>query len=649
MRDQIQKSLLLTGLISVLISFLVAGILYYQGIQAQALHEIQHLTEVAAEGLTGDRLRDTRFLESIRLDSQREMHISLFDETGRTLYASHPDADGGAEQEEIVEALAGGDGYAIRKANGGAPFSYSAHQAPDGSVLRLGVPRTAPTGILTPLLPELALFMIVFVLGCFVAAQRETEYVLRPLHKLGDLITDIMNGAPEPPIPGGYRELQPLVNKVREQKKEIENYMEDLEEERNTVRTVIDTISDGILLLNEQLEVIDYNRTARRIFKREDDILYRRVAVLYRDEDWLRAIGLAFEKEPSERNEYTMTLFGRPYRACMARIELADDSNGLLIVLHDLTASHTAEKMRREFSANVSHELKTPLTSISGFAEMIANGMYQSEADVKHFGSRIFEESRRMMALIETIMHLSKIEENQTTITWKPVDMSRAAQYAADLIEPQAAARHVTIHVDAEPLYVYGNSALLSELVMNCVDNAVKYNKEGGEVSVSVRSEGEDKVRLVISDTGIGIPREKQGRVFERFYRADESRNKATGGSGLGLAICKHIVTQHHGTIAIESVEGEGTSLEVILPRMSDDDVMREEAAANNAQAEAALAETIQNDPPPEAPPRLVRPIKLKKGPKEKDKKEKKEKKYKKEKKIQKPYKASKPEKGKKK
>lgn len=628
MRAQIQKSLLLTGLISVVISFFVAGILYYQGIQERALHEIGHITEIAADGLTGDRDRDAAFLATIRSKSQREMHISWFDADGRVLYASHPDMDGGMDEPEIQEAVATGEGHAVRKDPKGEPMSYSAQKAADGSLLRIAVPRSAPAGILTPLLPEILLFLGVFAVGCFAASQKETEYVLRPLRQLEGLITDIMEGAPERPIPGGYKELQPLVNKVREQKKEIQNYTEDLEEERNTVRTVIDTISDGILLLNEQQEVIDYNRTARRIFQSSDDIRFRKVAVLYRDEDWLRAIGLAFEKDVSERNEYTMTLSGRPYRACMARIELADETTGLLIVLHDLTATYAAEKMRREFSANVSHELKTPLTSISGFAEMIANGMCQNEADVKLFGSRIFEESRRMMALIETIMHLSKIEENQTTITWKPVDMGKVAHYAADLIEPQASAKHVTIHVDGESLYVYGNPSLLSELVMNCVDNAVKYNKEGGEVTVSVRPEGDDKVRLTVSDTGIGIPKEKQDRVFERFYRADESRNKSTGGSGLGLAICKHIVTQHHGAIDIASTEGEGTTISAVLPRMSDADVEKEEAAAGAAQLEAARAESGELDEPAPAAEE-ARPAKPKKnGVKEKkDKKDKKDKK----------------------
>lgn len=636
MRAQIHKCLLLTGILSVAVSFLIAGILYYQGIQARAVHEISHITEIAADSITGDRERDVRFLDTIRQKSQREMYISWIGADGSVLYESHPGADEGSlSLPEMMEAADTGEGAAVRKNASGAPMSYFAEKLGDGSILRIGVPRAAPAGILTPLLPEVILFLIVFSLGCLAAAGKETEYVLRPLRQLEGLISDIMAGAPERPIPGGYKELKPLVNKVREQKKEIQNYMDDLEEERNTIRIVIDTISDGIILLNDDQEIVDYNVQIGHIFRKSSDIRFRKVAVLYHDEDWLRAIGMAYQKDGC--HDYTMTIEDKPYRASMAHTELADGSTGLLIVLHDLTATYAAEKMRREFSANVSHELKTPLTSISGFAEMIANGMYQNEADVKLFGSRIFEESRRMMALIETIMHLSKIEENQTTITWKPVNLGRAASYAAELIEPQANARQVTIRTDTEPLYVYGNPSLLSELVMNCVDNSVKYNKEGGQVTVSVHPEGEDKICLTVTDTGIGIPREKQERIFERFYRADESRNKSTGGSGLGLAICKHIVAQHKGTISVESVEGEGTTIRVILPRMSDTDVEREEAAAGAAQIEAAKAAAGELDAPsPEKIKKAEKKASLAAIKSKKQKKDKKDDKDKKDKKSQK-------------
>lgn len=642
MKEQIQKSLLLTGLISVILSFCIAGILYYQGIQERAIHEIGHLTEVAADGMTDDEERNRAYLDKIREKSQRELQISWISEEGEALYESNAGADPDyLAQPEIKKALDAEEGYVVRNNGDGVPTSYWAQKLSDGTILRFSVARTAPGGILTPLLPEVFIFLFVFAIACFIAAEKETEYALRPLRKVEGLISDIMEGAPERPVPGGYKELRPLVDKVREQKKEIQNYMDDLEEERNTIRTVVNTISDGIILLNKNKEIVDCNVRVRSIFKAEGDVRFRKVAVLYHDEDWLRAVGMAYEKE--ERHEYTMTIYGKPYRASMAHIELTDGDAGLLIVLHDLTATYAAEKMRREFSANVSHELKTPLTSISGFAEMIANGMYQGEADVKLFASRIFEESRRMMALIETIMHLSKIEERQTTITWKPVDMASIARYVADLIEPQAAAKNVVIHVDADKLFAYGNLALLSELVMNCVDNAVKYNKDGGEVKVGLHPEGEDKMLLTIADTGIGIPKDKQGRIFERFYRAEESRNKATGGSGLGLAICKHIVSQHKGTIEIASAEGEGTTVRILLPRMSEADVAKEEAASNIAQIEAAKAESGELD---EAEPAMLEAEKEKE---EREAAHSKSKKPKKEKKAQKEKKAKKEEKGKKK
>ena len=635
MRKQIQKSLLLTGLISVILSFCIAGILYYQGMQTRAIHEIGHLTEVAADGMTDDADRNREYLEKIRAKSERELQIVWVADDGTPLYESKPERNPVyLSHPAIKEAMEGEEGHVVRNNGDGVPTSYWAKKLSDGSVLCFSVARAAPAGILTPLLPEVAIFLFVFAVACFAASEKETEYVLRPLRKVEGLISDIMEGAPERPIPGGYEELRPLVDKVREQKKEIQNYMDDLEEERNTIRTVVNTISDGIIVLNNKKEIVDCNVRVRSIFKMSGDVRFRKVAVLYHDEDWLRAVSMAYQKE--ERQEYTMTIFGRPYRASMAHIELADGDTGLLVVLHDLTATYAAEKMRREFSANVSHELKTPLTSISGFAEMIANGMYQSEADVKLFGSRIFEESRRMMALIETIMHLSKIEERQTTITWKPVDMASIAHYVADIIEPQAVSKNVVIHVDADKLFVYGNLALLSELVMNCVDNAVKYNKNGGEVEVGLHPEGADKMLLTITDTGIGIPKDKQNRVFERFYRAEESRNKATGGSGLGLAICKHIVSQHKGTIEITSVEGEGTTVRILLPRMSDADVAKEEAASNIAQLEAAKVESGLIE---EAEPAMVEEEKEREEREEahsKNKKTKKDKKILKEKKTKK-------------
>lgn len=579
------------GIVSVIITFILSAILYYQGMQEQFSHELQHLNSVMAGAVsTDDEDRSREYLERIYDDNGRTIHIVWLDRDGAVIYDSDNKDEDYKSGPEVRQAMENGKGAAVHKDANDSPKSYYAQKAPDGSILRLSSARTVSYKGFSAYLPEIILFLLVFVVGCLFAAERETEKILKPFHLLGDLVQKIMEGQKVDDVPSDYKELNPLIRKVEEQHDEIQNYLEDIEEERNTIRTVVDTISDGIILLNEHKEIVDYNRKIEDIFHPAEEKRYRRIASLYHDEDWLRVIGKAYRTEG--RQEYTMNLFDKPYRMVMNKIELSDGETGLLIVLRDMTASYMAEKMRREFSANVSHELKTPLTSISGFAEMIANGMYQKPDDVKLFGSRIVNESQRMLTLIDTIMHLSRIEETETTITWKTVSLDSLVHYAADLIEPQAKAKGVTLSVDAEPLYTYGNAALLSELVMNLLDNAVKYNNEGGSIHATLKPAGDDKLELTISDTGIGIPKDKQGRVFERFYRAEESRNKSTGGSGLGLAICKHIVEKHKGTLSMTSEEGKGTTVTVILPRMSEADVTKETKEALTARQEAEDAES---------------------------------------------------------
>ena len=591
MRGRIYKSLLFMGVMSVVLTFILSAILYYQGMQEQISHELGHMTSTISGAISKDRQEDSEaYLQWIFDKNQGDVHVVWLDTDGSVLFDSDHKEENYAASGEVVEAMKSGSGHEVHKDSFDKPKSYYAVRNEDGTILRLSSGRMVSYRGYSAYLPEIIVFMLVFMVGCIAAAERETEKILKPFHLLGDLVQKIMDGQKIEEVPADYKELRPLIRKVEEQHNDIESYLEDIEEERNTIRIVVDTISDGIILLNEHKEIIDYNKTIEDLFRLKEQKRYRRIASLYHDEDWLRVIGKAYRAEGKQ--EYTMTLFEKPFRMVMNKIELSDGHTGLLIVLRDMTTSYMAEKMRREFSANVSHELKTPLTSISGFAEMIANGMYQKEEDVRIFGSRIYNESQRMLTLIDTIMHLSKIEETETTITWKTVSVDSLVRYAADLMKPQASAKGVTIQVDAQKLYTYGNAALLSELIMNLLDNAVKYNHQGGQVTARLTEEGDDKMRLVVSDTGIGIPKDKQGRVFERFYRAEESRNKSTGGSGLGLAICKHIVEKHKGTLLIESEEGEGTTVTVILPRMSDMDVSKEQAEALTAQQEAADAES---------------------------------------------------------
>lgn len=587
MRRRIHKSLLLMGIVSVVFAFLLALILHYQSMQEQADRELARVAQTAAAAVSIEKAAESKaYLDAIYDGNNKDIHIVWLTDKGSVLYDTDETLGRNyLDMPEVQQAIEEGKGKVVHKSADDHPKSYVACRTADDTILRFSKSKTISFFIASDFVPEVLLFLLVFFVGCLAAAEHETNRILTPIRGLGKIIQDIMGGKEAGELPGEYEELVPLIHKVEEQRDEIETYLEDIEEERNTTRAILDTISDGIILLNSRKEIVDYNARIKEIFHTEKDKRFRRISFLYHDEDFLRAIGRAYHSDGA--HEYTMTLFDHPFRMATAKTELADGEEGLLLALRDMTANHMAEKMRREFSANVSHELKTPLTSISGFAEIIANGMYQNEDDLKLFGSRILNESHRMMSLIDTIMHLSKVEETETTIKWKPVEVEGLIRYAADLIKPQADKKNVAVELETEPVYVYGNAALLSELAMNLLDNAVKYNHDGGRVTAKLTAENGEMV-MTVSDTGIGIPADKQDRIFERFYRAEESRNKMTGGSGLGLSICKHIVEKHKGSLTISSIEGEGATFIVTLPAMSETDVSAETDNDILARQEAA-------------------------------------------------------------
>lgn len=591
MRARIHKSLLMMGVISVALAFLLAIILHYQSMQEQADRELARVAQTAAAAVSMEKAPESKaYLDAIYDGNNKDIHIVWLTDKGSILYDTDETLGRNyLEMPEVRQAIREGSGEVVHKSSDEHPKSYVAYRTADDTILRFSKSKTISFFVASDFIPEVLLFLLVFSVGCLAAAEHETNRILSPVRGLGNIIQDIMAGKEIGRLPDEYEELMPLINKVEEQHDEIENYLEDIEEERNTTRTILDTISDGIILLNSRKEIVDYNERVKEIFHVEKDKRFRRISFLYHDEDFLRAVGRAYRSERSR--EYTMTLFGNPFRMTTAKTELTDGEEGLLLVLSDMTANYMAERMRREFSANVSHELKTPLTSISGFAEIISSGMYQSEEDLKVFGRRILDESHRMMSLIDTIMHLSKVEETETTIKWKPVEVAGLVRYAAELIKPQADKKNIVVELDMEPVHVYGNAALLSELAMNLLDNAVKYNHEGGYVTVKLAAENGEMV-MTVSDTGIGIPADKQNRIFERFYRAEESRNKFTGGSGLGLAICKHIVEKHKGSLTISSTEGEGATFIVTLPAMSESDVSVETDNDILAKQEAADGES---------------------------------------------------------
>ena len=594
MRKQIQRSLFFMGLVAVLVSFLMSAVLYYQGMQQQRIHELEMTTYAASRALSEkNKEYSISYLKQLYKENNISgIHIVWLNKDGQVLYDSAGPLDEDyIAQSEVKTGMEEGSSFSIHKSVNGIPKEYYTHKAPDGTLLRLSSVRSLNLSMFNGYIPGMILFIIVFSVGAVLVANKKTEEILSPLGDMSVVISRIMSGEKNVEIPGQYIELKPVLDTVNELHRQTDAYLENLEEDRKMMQAVQDSISNGLIVLNSQKEILDYNVKAARIFHIEGNRRYRKISVIFHDEDWLRAISRAYHNTKSQ--EYTMTLYDTPYMVLMTPLRLFDNENGLLIVLRDLSAQYAAEKMRREFSANVSHELKTPLTSISGFGEMIANGMCANEADVRMFGQRIYSEAQRMVTLINTILHLSKLEENDTTITWGMVNMEEVVKYVVDIISPQAHHRGVTVLSETEPVYVHGNHSLLSELLVNLLDNAVKYNRQNGQVSVKLSKTADNHMVLTVSDTGIGIPKDKQNRIFERFYRVESSRSKETGGTGLGLAMCKHIISRHHGTVTLDSVEGRGTTITVTMPCLSAQEVSIEEGNAKAAHEEAEQAKKL--------------------------------------------------------
>lgn len=594
MRKQIQRSLFFMGLVAVLVSFLMSAVLYYQGMQQQRIHELEMTTYAASRALSEkNKEYSISYLKQLYKENNISgIHIVWLNKDGQVLYDSAGPLDEDyIAQSEVKTGMEEGSSFSIHKSVNGIPKEYYTHKAPDGTLLRLSSVRSLNLSMFNGYIPGMILFIIVFSVGAVLVANKKTEEILSPLGDMSVVISRIMSGEKNVEIPGQYIELKPVLDTVKELHRQTDAYLENLEEDRKMMQAVQDSISNGLIVLNSQKEILDYNVKAARIFHIEGNRRYRKISVIFHDEDWLRAISRAYHNTKSQ--EYTMTLYDTPYMVLMTPLRLFDNENGLLIVLRDLSAQYAAEKMRREFSANVSHELKTPLTSISGFGEMIANGMYANEADVRMFGQRIYSEAQRMVTLINTILHLSKLEENDTTITWGMVNMEEVVKYVVDIISPQAHHRGVTVLSETEPVYVHGNHSLLSELLVNLLDNAVKYNRQNGQVSVKLSKTADNHMVLTVSDTGIGIPKDKQNRIFERFYRVESSRSKENGGTGLGLAMCKHIISRHHGTVTLDSVEGRGTTITVTMPCLSAQEVSIEEGNEKAAHEEAEQAKKL--------------------------------------------------------
>ena len=549
MTKRIFRATLLVGVAVLIASLtLVMGALYsYFGrVQESQLRDELSLAVVGVEQ------NGTDYLKQLRSDQYR---ITWLRADGAVLYDTQADAESmenHAQRQEVQQALATGEGESSRYSDTLLQKTvYYAKRLPDGTVLRLSAIRVTTGVLVLNMLQPILLVLAAALILSGVLASRLARRITEPLNRL-DLEHPLENDT--------YEELAPLLRRMEHQRRQIDRQMDELRRRSEEFEQITGSMNGGLVLLDEAGVILSINPAARRLLDAAENCVGQDLLTVDRDVALSDALRQAAEQGHSE---FRGQRNGREYQFDVTRIQSEGRMAGTVLLVFDVTERAFAERNRREFTANVSHELKTPLQGIIGSAELLENGLVKQE-DVPRFIGHIRSEAQRLVTLIGDIIRLSQLDEGEP-MPAEPVELLALAREAAESLQSAAAARNVTITVEGEPVELTGVRRLLYEIVFNLCDNAIKYNTDGGRVQVTVTKENETAA-VTVRDTGIGIPPDQQDRVFERFYRVDKSHSKASGGTGLGLSIVKHAVQYHHGTIHLQSEVGKGTEIRVTFP-----------------------------------------------------------------------------------
>lgn len=494
------------------------------------------------------------FLNKIAAENGSNVRITLIDKDGIVLFDNQAEAktlENHAMRQEIMEAVAVGAGEAERFSDTlDKTTYYYAVRLEDGKILRLARTIDSIYKSVLQMLPIMGGIVIVVAFLASIVARRVTFNLIKPLDQVN---------LDEPLDNETYDELAPFLTRIAKQKRQLSKNLKKLRGKQEELTIITNNMNEGLVLLNGQQNVLFINESAAKIFGfSAKEVIGRNILTVDRAQevqDLLQKVSQAGKGEGLYEKD------GHFYQLSGSSV----NGSGSVILIYDVTEKMTAEKLRREFSANVSHELKTPLQSILGYAEIMKNGLVKDE-DKQRFLERIHAEAGNMIELIQNIMELSRLDENKTLDEFEDVDLLKLAQSVTLRLKHKAQTKGVTLNVSGSSACVCGVQSILSEVLYNLVDNSIKYNKENGKVDVKVQ-DGSEEVTVSVSDTGIGIGAADRERVFERFYRADKSHSKEIGGTGLGLSIVKHGVLFHKGRVELESEPGVGTMITFVLPK----------------------------------------------------------------------------------
>lgn len=528
---------------------LFMGVLYdyFSGVQRD---QLRMQTELAAHGVENEGME---YFDGLDPQNYR---ITWIDTDGTVIYDSRSDTEdmeNHMEREEIKEAFSNGVGESSRYSETLTERSfYSARRLTDGTVLRLSIAQNTLFTLLLGMLQPICIIIIIALVLSLWLASRLSKKIVKPLNEI-DLDEPLNNDC--------YDELSPFLRRINVQQKKIKRQSEQLIQKQTEFEAVTTNMKEGIVLLNSSGTVLAINRAAQKLIGSDGSPVGQDILSVNRSlglqEVWNRSI-------KGEFAEKTLEMGDGIYRLKSSPVLSEGKVSGVVLLLFDVTEKEKAEQMRREFTANVSHELKTPLHTISGCAELMSNGIVKKE-DMTRFSLQIYNETQRMIQLVEDIIKLSHLDEGADDMKRENVDIYSMSQTVLDSLSSEAENVGVKLSLKGENAVVYGISQLLQGIVYNLCDNAIKYNKQGGSVTVIVEKD-EQYVSLTVADTGIGIPPEHRERIFERFYRVDKSHSKEIGGTGLGLSIVKHAVRLHNADIKLDSTVGKGTAITVRFP-----------------------------------------------------------------------------------
>ena len=529
----------------------VMGILY-SNFDGQMRKE---LSKEAAYLTYGVEQQGVDYLKNIKDKSAR---ITYIDQDGTVLFDNEADVSemkNHSDRTEFQKAEKYGAGESSRYSDTLSEKTiYYALRLKDGTVLRVSGTQDSVLALVENLIFPLCGLLCLMLILSGIMASAISKRIVKPINEL-DLESPKENQI--------YEELSPLLSKIHRQNREIQNQLELAKQQQEEFSLITENMQEGLIVIDKYTMILSANSSAWNLFHMDRVCQGESVYCLDREEEFRHAIEQVLS---GEHTELVLKLNGSDIQLIANPVIRDKKTEGAVVLLVNVTEKLERESLRREFSANVSHELKTPLTSISGFAEIMQGGLVKCE-DIPQFAGRIYKESQRLLQLVEDVIQISQLDEEKTSYTWEPVDVYQVCKNAFESLKEKAKRLNVHLYICGEYMKMEAVRTLLEEAVYNICDNAIKYNRNDGSVSVFLTQTAQE-IQIVVKDTGVGIPKEDQDRVFERFYRVDKSHSKEIGGTGLGLSIVKHAVGALKGSVILRSEEGNGTEICMKFPKV---------------------------------------------------------------------------------